>query len=79
MHMGLKQVKPEVLLEIKGYLKNIVTGSDGLVKQDKEEWFRLMENGLFLKRAYNERQWQSKSISNERTQILLTYFNYNLL
>ena len=37
MHMGLKQVKPEVLLEIKGYLKNIVTGSDGLVKQDKEE------------------------------------------
>lgn len=37
MYMGLKQVEPEVLLERKGYLKNIVTGSDGLVKQDKEE------------------------------------------
>lgn len=34
-----------VLLERKGYLKPVVTGSDGLVKQDKE-WFRLTENGL---------------------------------
>lgn len=75
MYMGLRPVEPEVLLGRKGYLKNIVTGSDGLVKQDKEEWFRLTENGLFLKRAYNDRQRQSKSISNERSQILLTYFN----
>ena len=37
MYMGLRQVEPEVLLGRKGYLKNIVTGSDGLVKQDKEE------------------------------------------
>ena len=35
--MGLKKVEPEILLERKGYLKNIVTGSYGLVKQDKVE------------------------------------------
>ena len=41
---GLKKVEPEVLLERKGSLKNMVTGSDELVKQDKEELFRLREN-----------------------------------